>query len=227
MSPFKKGNIPWCKGTKGLIKSWNKGKHNIYSKETIEKIRAARIGKSPWNKGKHSAQVPWNKGKKGWLSEIQREHIRQSNKNRKSWNKGKHNIYSKETIEKIRAARKLQQSWNKGKTGVYSKEVIEKMSAAHSGDKSHFWKGGISHNPYSVDWNKSLRRSIRERDRYACQLCGELQSDRAFSVHHIDYDKNNCNPTNLITLCIKCHTKTNANREFWKSFFSENLELEK
>jgi len=37
---FVKGQIPWNKGLKGLI-PWNKGKTNIYSSETIEKMRNA------------------------------------------------------------------------------------------------------------------------------------------------------------------------------------------
>jgi hypothetical protein len=196
MVPFTKGNVPWCKGTKGLVKSWNKGKHNIYSKETLEKMSIAKKGKPTWNKDKTGVQIAWNKGKRGFMSKEGREKIINSNKTRKSWNKGKHNIYSKETLEK--------------------------MSYAVSGNKSRFWKGGITSKPYSVNWNKTLRRSIRERDKYICQLCGELQSDRAFAIHHIDYDKKNCNPNNLITLCMSCHSKTNLNREFWKSFF-ENL----
>jgi hypothetical protein len=70
--------------------------------------------------------------------------------------------------------------------------------------------GGISFLPYSVDWTNTLRRSIRERDKYICQICHELQGDIAFSVHHIDYNKKNCNPGE------KCHPKTNHNREYWK-----------
>lgn len=73
---------------------------------------------------------------------------------------------------------------------------------------------------YSVDWTKTLRISIRERDHYTCQLCGERQGDLAHSVHHIDYDKKNCNPDNLITLCLKCHTKTNFNRDYWFNHFN-------
>lgn len=74
---------------------------------------------------------------------------------------------------------------------------------------------------YSVDWTNSLRISIRERDNYTCQICGEKQGDRAHSVHHIDYDKHNCNPNNLITLCTKCHSKTNTKRKYWIQFFKD------
>jgi len=61
--------------------------------------------------------------------------------------------------------------------------------------------------PYPVDWTQTLKRSIRERDHYTCQYCGELQGDRAFDVHHIDFDKENCDPNNLVTLCQSCHMK--------------------
>jgi len=73
------------------------------------------------------------------------------------------------------------------------------------------WQGGISFEPYSLDWTKTLRKSIRERDHYICQIC----SAEGIDVHHIDYNKKNCNPDNLITLCHKCHMKTNTNRNTW------------
>ena len=86
-------------------------------------------------------------------------------------------------------------------------------------EKNHNWLGGKSFEPYTIDWTNTLRRSIRERDFHTCQLCKEPQGDIAFDVHHIDYNKKNCNPTNLVTLCRKCHMKTNYNREYWTNYF--------
>jgi len=74
--------------------------------------------------------------------------------------------------------------------------------------------------PYTTDWTNTLKRSIRERDKYICRLCGKLQGDRAFDVHHIDYDKKNCDPNNLITLCKNCHTKTSHNRKYWSKILN-------
>jgi hypothetical protein len=85
------------------------------------------------------------------------------------------------------------------------------------GEKCINWKGGISFEPYSTDWTETLKRSIRQRDRYTCQICG---IEPAIHVHHIDYDKKNCNPDNLITLCHSCHSKTNSNRSYWLNYFS-------
>lgn len=84
------------------------------------------------------------------------------------------------------------------------------------GEKSPAWQGGISFEPYSVDWTKTLKRSIRQRDEYTCQICNK---EPAIIVHHIDYDKKNCNPENLITLCHNCHPRTNHNRKRWIEYF--------
>ena len=78
------------------------------------------------------------------------------------------------------------------------------------------WQGGKSFEPYSVDWNETLKRSIRERDNYICQLCSQYGN----AVHHIDYNKKNCNPDNLITLCRSCNLKVNFNRNYWINYFN-------
>jgi len=64
------------------------------------------------------------------------------------------------------------------------------------------------------EWNRDLREKIRDRDNYTCQLCGKSQydCDRSLSVHHIDFDKNNNDPDNLITLCRHCHLKAGSRK---------------
>lgn len=105
-----------------------------------------------------------------------------------------------------------------GKT--HTKETREKMALSQMGDKNHAWLGGKSFEPYTTDWTNTLRRSIRERDFYTCQICKEPQGDTALSIHHIDYTKTNNDPKNLISLCTSCHIKTNTNREYWESYFN-------
>ena len=112
--------------------------------------------------------------------------------------------------------------WNKGKK--WSKEIIKKFSIAkinlYLNKENHpRWMGGKSFEPYSLDWTNTLKKEIRQRDNYTCQLCGCRQEDTTHLVHHIDYNKKNCNPDNLITLCRSCHTKTNTNRDYWLQFF--------
>lgn len=101
-----------------------------------------------------------------------------------------------------------------------SPEHAKKVADAHRGEKCNFWQGGVWGNPYSVDWTVTLRRSIRERDKYICQICMEPQGERSLSIHHIDYEKFNCDPANLVSLCVECHAKTNSNREYWLTYFN-------
>lgn len=83
------------------------------------------------------------------------------------------------------------------------------------------WTGGKSHEPYPIGFNNRLRKEIRERDGYVCQLCGVLESslDRKLDVHHIDYNKDNLLPDNLLSLCRPCNSKVNHNREYWRGYF--------
>ena len=94
-------------------------------------------------------------------------------------------------------------------------------------EKHWNWQGGKSFEPYSVDWTEDIREAIRKRDNYVCQICGIHQTElkglfRKLDIHHIDYDKDNLNPKNLISLCKSCHMKTNYNREYWQNYFKKS-----
>jgi len=88
-------------------------------------------------------------------------------------------------------------------------------------DKNPMWHGGISFEPYTIAWTKILKNTIRERDNYNCVICNKYGKD----VHHIDYNKENCEKDNLITLCHKCHIKTNFNRDYWYAYFTYIMEI--
>lgn len=104
----------------------------------------------------------------------------------------------------------------------HSKESRQQMVKSHiglmSGDKHWNWQNGISGEPYSPEFNKLLKRRIFERDGFKCMLC-KIEEDLV--PHHIDYDKDNSNEKNLITLCNSCNSKVNFNRNFWRMFFPE------
>lgn len=84
---------------------------------------------------------------------------------------------------------------------------------------------------YPVKFNDVLTTSIRKRDKHKCQACGILQKEHIkinrckLHVHHIDYDKENCKPKNLITLCIKCNSIANFNRDYWFAYFTYKMEV--
>ena len=94
------------------------------------------------------------------------------------------------------------------------------------GEKASTWMGGKSFEPYLPEFNNALKKRIRQRDGYVCQICRKQQVHRALSVHHVDYDKTNNNETNLISLCLTCHRKTNHNRDYWQ-FHLTNLLIQR
>lgn len=98
----------------------------------------------------------------------------------------------------------------------------------HRGDRASAWLGGISFEPYTPEFNNTLKEQIRKRDNYTCQMCGKPQNGKRLAIHHIDYNKKHNVPNNLISLChnqglLNCHSKTNHNREYWTNYFTELL----
>ena len=132
---------------------------------------------------------------------------------------------TEEHKQNISKANKGNEKIIKSLTGrICSTETRKKIAEAQSGDKSINWKGGIAYQPYPDDWNETLRNSVRQRDGYTCQECGIHQDElggrlKKLDVHHIDYNKDNLDPNNLITLCKSCHSKTNNNRDYWINYF--------
>jgi hypothetical protein len=110
-----------------------------------------------------------------------------------------------------------------GKVSYSDEQYKKKVENQPRGENCHLWKGGVSFEPYNESFNNKLKKKIKNRDNYTC-YCGK-QSQK-LAVHHIDYDKQNSDERNLISLCYTCHSKTNFNREKWKIFF-ESLIQEK
>lgn len=100
-----------------------------------------------------------------------------------------------------------------------SEDTREKMSRAHAGPKNANYVHGMAKFPYPPDFSPMLKRQIRKRDNYCCQVCGMLENGYQLHPHHIDYCKTNNDPINLICLCRRCHTTTNYHRRKWKAYF--------
>ena len=218
--------------------AWNKG----LTKEIDERINYIRPtsfkkGQQAWNKGipvKEETKQKLSKiTKKQWKDGVP-QYIRD-----KISKAGKGRIVTKETRDKIgikllghlvsqEAREKIRQA-NIGKT--YSEEQLKQMSIRMTGEKNPSWQGGKSFEPYTVDWNNSLRESIRKRDKHRCQECFRHQNELRtksnkpykLMIHHIDYNKQNNNPKNLISLCRSCHSQTNFNRDDWVSYYQKKV----
>ena len=149
-----------------------------------------------------------------WKANLKRSHI--------GINSGsKHPLWGKKVSDETKA------KISKTETGKkMSEESKRKMSLSRKGDLNSNWRGGKSYEKYTEIWCDSFKNTIRERDNLICQECGIHQDElsnnlyKHLDVHHIDYDKHNCNPDNLISLCRQCHIKTNYNRESWISYFN-------
>jgi len=118
-------------------------------------------------------------------------------------------------------SKKHKRKLSEARVGIkLSEKTKQKIREANLGEKCNFWIDGRSFKPYTTDWTNIFRLSIRKRDKYTCHLCGiKQQNNQIFDVHHIDYNKKNCNPYNLITLCRSCHSKTNCHRKQYKRAF--------
>ena len=138
---------------------------------------------------------------------------------------GKH--HSKETKQKI-SSRCKGKSRNVGVDNPFyghkhCAKFIEARRRRWVGEGNPAYRDGQSPERYPLAFNKELRRRIRERDDYICQLCGALENGKTHSIHHIDYDKNNNIATNLITLCLPCNSRVNMGRDGWQAYFIDLL----
>lgn len=92
------------------------------------------------------------------------------------------------------------------KHGIQRRTTGESLVLRSSvlGPQNPAWKGGIAKWNYSSDW-KRLCKQIKERDKQTCQLCNTSYQGRKLHVHHIDENRDNNHPHNLITVCYACH----------------------
>jgi len=179
--------------------------HKPRSQETIEKMRKARVGK-PRSKEcirKRTETRKRNAEERGYY------HSEEKNKKQSEFMKGDNNPAKRPEVRK-----KISDS----KKGKPRPDMI--------GENHSNWRGGISEEGYPFNFNDELKEFIRKRDR-VCQLCGKTKEEngRRLDVHHIDYIKENLDPSNLITLCRGCHVKVNYKRKFWADFFRGNRKL--
>lgn len=210
----------FCTGT--CAKKFNglSNKGRKHAEETKQKISISLIGeKNPFYGKKHSQESleHMSRSKIGvsWESQMGKEASNERKEKQSQNYSGEGNPYygkkhSQESKTKIIIAHLRNEDWKDSKNPWYGKGHLRK------GENNTSWNGGTSLDKYPETWTEDLRTEIRIRDRFVCSICRSNGCD----VHHIDYNKKNCNEYNLITLCRSCHAKTNFNREAWKSYFS-------
>lgn len=230
MSESHKGRIPWNKGKITKPKTTTKkgtpeykAKMSETARQRQQKLWADPIYRKKMSEAQKDKVLP--EGTKIKISEALKK---------TAWAKGKH--LPEETRQKLSESLKGRTSPNKGKK--FSEELRNKLSLSHrgvkfpaerrqkcrlrTGEKAGNWHGGISFLPYCHKFNDELKEQIRNRDNRTCQLCRVKENGEKLSVHHVHYDKENCEP-DLITLCRSCNCKVNKDRDYWESHFIDLL----
>jgi 5-methylcytosine-specific restriction endonuclease McrA len=176
-----------------------------HSKETIAKFSASNMG-HPVSEETRSKLRAIFAGRRP--SQKTMDRLREANLGR---------IPSLETRLKMSASRTGKKK---------SPEATEKLRLSRLGEKSHFWRGGGGYAKYGPEFNRGLKRFIRERDQCLCQRCYLPENGKKHHVHHIDFNKKNNHPTNLILLCGSCHPQTTlGDRLYWEEYYRGLMEL--
>lgn len=146
------------------------------------------------------------------------------------WNKN----LTKETDNRIKRISNKKKEWHLtqnilginnpfyGKHHTY--ECRCRLSLAKNGTGIPYEKKG-----YSSSFNNKLKQQVRQRNNHTCQMCGVKESyniflyNRRLDIHHIDYNKKNNDPNNLLSLCRNCHLQTNFGRSDWINYFNRKV----
>lgn len=221
-----------------------------HSSETRIRMSKSHTGTSSGMKGKkHTVEtlskisvrlkgrVSHRKGKTCIYSEETRRRISESNKGRVTSDSTRKKLsesrkgyrHSEDTRKKLSEARRRQNISEQTKRKISDTHRLKKINCGvnnpmygKSGVDSPTWRGGLSFEPYCPKFNELLKERIRERDNRTCQLCGTKENGKKLSVHHVHYDKENCEPL-LISLCNRCNAKVNYNRDHWETLFIDKL----
>jgi hypothetical protein len=109
-------------------------------------------------------------------------------------------------------------SWQQGHRCPTCANINNSITKIGNGNPS--WKGGMSCEPYCPIWSdKEYKEDIKLRDKYKClnPYCSKKSSK--LHIHHIDYNKKNCHPSNLITICNSCNSMANKDRNWHQTWY--------
>lgn len=194
-------------------------KRSPFSEKWRKHMGEAKKGTTPWNKG--LTKETDERVRKYADSKRGRSRSRETKEKLRKANLGKR--LSEEHKEKIRETMK---KTGAGMATRFKKGSIPwdkgKKCPQLSGENNASWRGGIARLPYPYEFTK-VREQVLKRDNYTCRECGKNRDEVILAVHHIDYDKNNNNEENLITLCFSCHAKTGFKRSDWTEYFRRIL----
>ena len=221
-----------------------------HTDEAKEKNRQAHLGTSGSFTSFKKGNIPHNKGKnKNNNDGMRKTSEKMTGKNNPSYKGGKIKITCKQCNKEFKVFPAILNQSFCSKECQYknhekikyickqcNKEFTDHPSKGErffcSNECSHIYFSGKNHpsyidgnsTKYCYKFNNKLKTKIRNRDNNICQLCGKKKEQEIseLSVHHIHYDKENCDP-NLITLCRSCNLKANKYRDYWEVYLLRKL----
>lgn len=150
---------------------------------------------------------------KGWMALQNATELRLLKNNLVAWSKNTPKFATNGIAEPV--------VWNKGLSykskHTMSEEGKQAVRIARSGEKSNWWKGGVTKTRQSIAaWTTACAKDVHEKYNYKCVTCS---SNNKLHAHHLDPVWHNLTRSkhflNLITLCENCH----------KEIHNKNLEI--
>ena len=168
------------------------------------------------------------------ISKIHKEKIKKALTGRRLSKEHRSNLSKSHKDPSLEVRKKISIGTKRGLINKgYTPDVISKLTKEamknFSGENSPHWKGGIAYEPYCQLWGDiEYKNDLKNRDNHQCQnpYCGitRMLSLKVYSqdlhLHHINYTKKDCNPKNILSVCCRCNSKSNFNREIWQFLYS-------
>ena len=224
---FQKGSLNIAKRPEIRKKISEALKGKVRTEETKKKLSETR--KRLYKERK--IIPPWLGKKRPPFSQEWRKNMSLAHKGKKNYMYGKR--FTEEAKRKISQNKERSRKISIAKIGK-KRPDLAKLNRAFKpkqmqGERNPMWQGGISFKPYTPHFNKKLKEKIKKRDNYTCQLCGNyipkfISQKKRLVVHHINYDKKDNRPANLITLCHFCNSRVNRHRTDWAKHFKSKRE---
>lgn len=125
-----------------------------------------------------------------------------------------HSEESRARMSAAQRARDLSGEGNPFYGRTHTPETRETLSQQRRGSLSPTWKGGTGSLPYGPEFTRWFKRVIHERDGYTCRRCGKTREQmKVIQVHHLDHDKTNNDPENVVTSCGSCNVWASWHRD--------------
>ena len=68
------------------------------------------------------------------------------------------------------------------------------------------------------------RNACLRRDKYTCQNEECIGVYKRMAVHHIDHNRNNNDPINLITLCNPCNAREESKKRNYRLYYTQLMQ---